>query len=234
MIRSPLVVTCELACQLAGQSPPMLDAILLCRWLTLRTSWARFTRRDSVPNVLPHFAADRFPIGHTVVGKHVIPHASSPILSSVDDDRHHHFHKRFPVAEAARYCDPNERAVIATTMGITKSYRLPERIRMIERISWIVEGNLRELKNLLQDVYYIGRDRSHGWGAVKDWKVRQDDRLAGAWWTAAHDGGAVLMRPMPLKWPARPANLIGWRNDFAACSPPYWHPRMHEEIVTPC
>lgn len=239
----PLIVTCELAGPLAGD-PPMLDSLALCMWTVLRRDFRRCRRQDAAPDVLRHFASDRFPIAYTVVGGHVVPHASAPIMAVVRDDRHVHYHRRFPVPDAVRLCAPDQRGVVPTTMTVTKSYRLPERVRTISRVAWIIEGNERELLKLLREVYYIGRDRGHGWGvvatrreeeesqtAVACWDVRESP--VPAWWYAEHPDGRVLMRPLPAGAPC-PGRLLGSCRQYAACSPPYWHPDRLTEVVSPC
>jgi hypothetical protein len=247
--RVPLLVTCELAGLLAGE-PPMLDSLALCMW-TLRRDYQSGERKvrrcDAAPDVLRHFCADTFPIGHTVLGGFVVPHASAPVLSQVLSDRHSYVHRRFPVGDAAKLCAADQRTVVTTTMGPNKSYRLPVRARVAARVAWCVEGNRRELLNLLKGVYSIGRDRGHGWGVVAakravgtgdetevlHWQAEERPELAGCWWYAPSASGPVLMRPLPL-CPEVPRNLMGARRDFGSCSPPYWHPDRFCETVVPC
>lgn len=236
MERKPVIVSCELVTPLGGDAP-MLDAIVLDRWVVLRHQWRRVTRSSPRPDILRHFAADRFPLGHSILGGYVVPHCSAPILSTVRSDRHDHYHRRFPVAEAVRYCAADQRAVIATTMGDTKAYRLPIRERLVEQISWIVEANVPELRKLLKDVHSLGKKDGHGRGALARaesgdhaaWTFRDAPGLAGAWYVCR----GVLMRPLPIG-PWLPEGLLGARRDYSTCSPPYWHPDNYTEIMRPC
>lgn len=222
----------------------MLDSIVLDRWLLLRGGWKRLTKLDPAPSIHREFDSPRFPIGYTEVAGHIIPHASSPIVSHVHSDRHHYYHRRFPVDDSVRLCDPEEKSIITTTMGVNKSYRLPLRVRLVEKVSWIVNGSRRELAKLLKGVTSIGRKRSHGWGMVSanatsdpvrvlSWDVRPDPPLHGCWWYAPHPDGPVLMRPMRCGDHV-PNGIIGAKRDYAACSPPYWHPDRFTEVITPC
>lgn len=248
--KEPLVVTATLAGPLAGE-PPMLCGLALGMWLLLRRADSgrpRLTRNCDVPDILPQFAADRFPLGHTVLGRWVVPHCSSPIIPAARSDRHEHYHKRFPVADAVRLCPPDAHGVVPTTMTVTKSYRLPNRVRWFDSVSWICEGNARELRKLLGSAVALGKDRGAGYGVVArvrgdsagaddrrvlSWDVRAAPELAGAWWFAPHPAGPVLMRPLPVG-PWLPPDIQGAARDYAACSPPYWHPRRNAEIMTPC
>lgn len=166
-----------------------------------------------------------------------IPCCSSPIFLAKHDGVDHY--TRRPDFEPELICSGN-RNVFYTGMGEFKSYRLPLRIRVIDRIVWFAMGRGRtrdrghaggasEVRKLLRKVSHIGKKNSQGYGRVNEWKVEiQEDDWS---WFAPSDGGKVLMRPLPL---SAVGNAVGFRRWFGAVVPPYWMPEAFTDSAVPC
>src|SRR6202035_2656309 len=147
-----------------------------------------------------------------------------------------HFAKRFS-AEKSGLLAETERRVIAVSTGPLKSYRLPLRVRPVDRIVWFCAGRTEGrapaclIRKLLREVFAIGKKTSFGFGQVARWDVEFADE---DWsWFAPSSAGTVLMRTLPAT--ARlPSNLIGFKRSFAAPVAPYWMRENATEVVTPC
>lgn len=230
----PLLVWCDLAGGVAGE-PPMLDGLLVNRAAILTGAW-RHLSRDSTS---PPLDGVRIPVGRTIVGGWPVYHVSSPIFALPAWDVVEYYHRKFPV-DLANMLACDERTQVPTTMTWTKSYRLPNRVRGLRRVCWIVEGDRREIIKLLKHQPAIGKDVGMGYGPVARlregvyaWGCEESPGLTEQWWFGRHDAGPVLMRPLPLgDW--LPRGLLGARRDFGACCPPYWHHDRFAEIVVPC
>lgn len=164
-----------------------------------------------------------------------VPLCTSPILPAPLADVHEHIAKRIGV-EHAGLLAPEERRVVTTTNTWTKSYRLPLRTRLVNRVAWLCLGNRREMLKLLKRVPSIGKKIADGYGRVKEWAIDRIDMTTHPCWPWWIDSvaGPVLMRPLPAAWDGLPRGLIGAKRDFGACTDPYWHQDRYGEIVTPC
>jgi len=134
--------------------------------------------------------------------------------------------------EHATLLAPENRQVVTTTNSWTKSYRLPLRVRRVDRVVWLCVGNRREILKSLRYVPAIGKKIAHGYGIVKEWEcevVGEPPHTFWPWWI-----DDVLMRPLPLNWENLPRGLHGAKRDFGACNDPYWHPDRYREIIVPC
>lgn len=233
---SAFLVSCELASGLGGAHPPGLDSLVEMRLATI-LGLPKLWRTDRLPPSIYDTHESRMPIDFTRLNGWPVSHASACIMSNVIDDRHKHFHRRFPVNESANMLRSSELSMVATSMTWTKSYRLPLRVRLTGRLCWIVNLRMRpcDLLSLVEGVTHVGTKHSQGYGAVVpgSWRCDQRRDLDQCWWYAPHHAGPVLMRPLPVgDW--LPQNLQGSRRDFAACIPPYWHPDRFTEVVVPC
>lgn len=235
----PLLITAHLSSPLAGE-PPHLDALF--EWILSPFDAAFRAKQDAGE---PHERIDRafpapkqgvirIPIERTWLGKYLVAHCSDPILPTPKAEAVDHVCKRIAV-EHAGLLDEGEWKVITTTNAWTKSYRLPLRIRAVDRVCWFASGNRRNVRKTLRDACAIGKKVADGYGRVKEWIVED---MADDWtWFAPHDGQSVLMRTLPLLADGRPwlpANLAGWKKHFGACCPPYWHQERFTEICVPC
>jgi hypothetical protein len=243
----PVKITCELASPLAGDAP-MLDALV--EWVmsihmisVMKSSGGHHHLVEPRGRGQPVSEPGRIPIPicREVIDGLPIPLCSSPILGPVYSDGVEHVGKALAL-EWSHLLAPSERKIVSTTGGWTKSYRLPLRIRSVERIVWFAAVKacaapsdrnryLRELRKLLRHAYSIGKKTADGYGRVAIWRVEEwsDD-----WsWFASSDVGPVLMRPLPAS--ARlPLGLLGYRPDFCAVTPPYWQRDFWKTAVSPC
>lgn len=231
----PLLITAHLASPLAGD-PPQLDALM--EWsLSPFAEDFRNKQRQGVPHPrvdrglpAPTQGNIRIPIEREWLGKFLVALASSPIVGNARVDSTDHICKRIAV-EASGLLHEDERKVIAITNSWTKSYRLPLRIRTIDRVAWFASGTRQAVRKVLRDVQAIGKKVSDGYGRVREWIV--EEVVVDQSWFADTDAGRVLMRPMPVG-PWLPADILGGKRHFGACCPPYWHPERFGEIVVPC
>jgi hypothetical protein len=143
-----------------------------------------------------------------------------------------HFGKRIDTSRAALLA-PEERRTVVTTNTWTKSYRLPIRALDMSRIVWFAVGDVSGLRDLLGDVHHVGRKAAHGWGRTREWQITTEDKDQSWYAECPETGRPILMRALPL-CPELPADLDGWRADYGACCPPYWHVGRFCEIVVPC
>lgn len=225
----PLLVTAHLASPLAGDAPH-LDALL---------EWALSLHH---PKGIPGYKIDRarpapppgqvpIPVPRQWLGVYLVARCSAPILPVPAAEDNEYVCKRIGV-EHAILLDPRARLVVSTTNSWTKSYRLPLRIRVLDRVRWFAAGNRHAVLSLLRrEVKAIGKKVADGYGRVSWWEV--EPAVADYSWFAPSPAGEVLMRPLPLG-PWLPENLVGARRDYGACSPPYWHPDRYGEIIVPC
>lgn len=230
-----LRVVAHMASPLAGDAPH-LDSLLVYVASRLAGKGAglegyKVDRKFPCPDT----SAIQIPMLRTRCGRFQVARCSSPILGEVTADTVEHTAKRIGVEHAGLLAE-HERKVVTTTNHWTKSYRLPLRVRRVDRIAWLCVGDRRGIKSLLKYVPAVGKKCAHGYGRVARWEVERlgavpHDRWP--WWCDS-DGGPVLMRPLPDGWVGLPANLIGARADFGACSDPYWHQDRYGEIVSPC
>lgn len=223
-----VLVLAHLSGPIAGDAP-QLDALLE---MVLSIHHPKGVEGYKVDRQYPCLPPNQIPIPlmKHQIGDWLVACCSSPIYDRLDSEGVEHVGKRIGV-EHAGLLEEHERKVVATTNSWTKSYRLPLRIRHVNRIAWIAQGDRSDLLHVLKRVSYLGKKRAHGYGQVREWTVERFDHPA--WWYADHEAGRVLMRPLPLgNW--LPSNLIGYRRDFGACVPPYWHPDRYGEVVVPC
>lgn len=222
-----LRIAARLDSPLAGDAP-QLDAIVekeIARFHPKSTPGEKMDRSMPcpAPGLLP------MPLVRESIGGWPVVHVSSPILLGVVSDNHDFIAKRIGV-ENANLLAEEERKVVSTTNSWTKSYRLPLRTRIIDSIVWFAEGNRREVLRLVRRVMAIGKKVSDGYGRIREWTV--DSGVEPLWWFAPSPTGRVLMRPLP-RCSELPHDLVGYRLDYGACCPPYWHPSRYGEIVVP-
>ncbi|MGE4195968.1 MAG: hypothetical protein AB7G11_02435 [Phycisphaerales bacterium] len=232
-----LLVTARLASPLAGD-PPHLDG-LLESVLSLHHAKGDPGYKIDRNRPAPPQAAIPIPIARRTVEQGgpdgevrewVVGCCSSPILGTVLSESVEYVAKRIAV-EHSGWLAPDSRLVVSTTNSWTKSYRLPLRVRVVDRVAWFTVGDRQSVRRTLKKVRWIGKKVSIGYGRVVEWTVERTD--ADYSWFAPSDHGPVLMRPLPVT-DAWPPGLLGVRRDFGACCPPYWHPERYTEILIPC
>jgi CRISPR type IV-associated protein Csf3 len=221
----PLTITAELAGPVADYLP-MLDALLLAH--VLRGQVQQTPTRFAPPPAdedLPEIPLDR-----QWIGGRLVYCVSSPIVPSVSP-RMHYFGTRMTTDEA-HWIAPAERKVFLTTGGPLKSYHIPLSTMAVPRVVWIARGDADALRDLVSTIAHLGRKTAHGWGRVARWTVvpRDDDAC---WFARRGEDRPVLMRPLP-QCDELPADLDGWREDYGAVTPPYWHADRFCRRVVPC
>lgn len=214
-----LKVTCHLATPIIGDVP-FLDAIIEYE-MAQREGKAHKIRRDQP---CPPYGEIHIPMARRMIGGVLVPCCSAPICQPVREAVEY-FAKRLGIEHSALLA-AEKRRIVSTTNAIYKSYRLPLRMRVIDRIVWFCTGTRRHILNLLKSVASVGKKRSYGYGRVASWQAERMDED----WSWFADG--VLMRPLPqcVELP----DLLGAKPDFGACQPPMWHPARYMEIVVPC
>lgn len=224
----PLLVTARLANALAGDAP-RLDALL--EWvMSLHHHKAvpgyKITR-DGPP---PPLGALPISMARRTLGPWPVAVCSDPIYGETAAETVEHVTKKLAV-EHAGALRPNARLVVSTTNSWTKSYRLPLRIRQVDRVRWFAVGERDGIRRLLKQVPALGKKVSIGYGRVVEWTVERVEEDYS--WYAPSEAGPVLMATLPTgDW--LPTNLVGARRDFRSCCPPYWHLARMTEVVVPC
>jgi len=119
------------------------------------------------------------------------------------------------------------KAKFDTSQGAEKSYDLPLFVRLTPRIDWFAMGDCSEIERLLSGVTGIGKKRSHGYGQVIRWEVKEikDD------WSLVRDG--QLMKPIPTE--LFPQLGLPLSHDFLqwGYKPPVWLPENKTLCVMP-
>lgn len=217
-------ITAHLESPMAAD-PPMLDGVLEYVMAALEGKLCDLRRDEPCPP----FGSIHLPIFCKNFGGVPVPCCSAPIVHAASDGVEH-FAKRLAVEHAPLLAD-NRRLKVAMGNSTYKSYRLPLRMRRVDRVVWYAVAKRVPIRKSLRRVVSLGKKRSYGYARVSRWevdKVDEDYSLFAPW-----GGKLVLMRPLP--WCADlPSSLIGFKRDFGACQPPYWHPGRYQEIVTPC
>lgn len=216
-----LKVTCWLATPIVGDVP-FLDSIIEYE-MAQREGKAFKIRRDQP---CPPYGDVHIPMARRRIGGVLVPCCSGPICSPARESVEH-FAKRLGV-EHSGLLAAERRRIVPIGNAVFKSYRLPFRMRVVDRIVWFCAGTRRHVLKLLKSVASVGKKRSYGYGLVDRWEA---ERVEQDWsWFAP---GNVLMRPLPA-CSELPADIAGSRQDFGACQSPYWHPDRYREIVVPC
>ena len=231
-----LRVVAHLASPLAGD-PPHLDALLVSVASRLAGKGADVPPGYKVDRGHPCPDTSGIPIAmaRTPAGPFRVARCTSPVPDVPTHDGVDHVAKRIGV-EHAGLLAAEDRRVVATTNGWTKSYRLPLRVRAVARVAWLCVGSRREILKLLRYVPGVGKKVAHGYGRVARWEVERigaPPHRHWPWWVGS-PAGPVLMRPLPLAWDGLPEGLLGYRRDFGACTDPYWHQDRYTEVVVPC
>jgi hypothetical protein len=239
----PLKVTCWLNSPLAGD-PPRLDALLewvmSCKMRSVlessngarhATGTVKACGVPVVPGAIPIPLERRRVEGY----QWMIPACSDPIIAGAIDGVEH-FAKRFSTENSSILAE-SERRIIVVSSGPLKSYRLPLRMRPVDRIVWFCAGRSGdrapgcEVRKLLRKVFAVGKKTSFGFGQIARWEVELIDE---DWsWFAPSEAGTVLMRTLPAS--ARlPRDLTGFKCAEGAPVAPYWMRENYCRTVVPC
>jgi len=209
----------EIASHCEGRQPPRRDERV--------TNRHRPNRCNPAPDPMD---VPEIPLKRTVIGNWPVYHVSSPVYFS-PTNRVDYFGKRIGT-ERAGLLHLDHRKVVTTSNTWTKSYRLPVRVINTNHVVWFACGDREALQSALASVTHLGRKPSHGWGVARSWNVEEIEQDY-AWFAPDETGRNVLMRPLPL-CPDLPQDLDGWKLDYGAVCPPYWHRDRYCERVEPC
>jgi hypothetical protein len=224
----PLLVTALLDGVLAGDAP-RLDGLLEAMMSPHQGKGRPGSKVDrNFP--APPQAEIEIPLLRRRLGPWVVGACSDPIYPEPRSEGVEHVCKRI-APELAPLLAPTALRKITTSNSWTKSYRLPLRIRLIDRVAWFAVADRRPLLKVLRRVDALGKKASIGYGRVREWRIED---VAGDYsWYLPTETGPVLMATLPAgDW--LPSMLTGFRRGFGAAAPPYWHPDRYTEIVVPC
>ena len=208
-------ITAYLGSPLAGK-PPYLDALLVFK----KAHYLKIPRPNRTTPL-----ADIPEVSIPVQRTGDLWHCSDPIYMA-DYDRHAHFTKRFETQVAVDYAASNKLRKINTGAGEFKAYHLPIRERGITQVVWFVRGDRREINHLLSRITSIGKKISQGYGIVTRWEYDEMDN------DHSISAEGVLMKTVPAIAPY--LSLNGYKRNYGAYKPPYWHRDNYTEILEPC
>lgn len=99
-----------------------------------------------------------------------------------------------------------------------------------DTVTWFALGDLDAVRELLADVFYLGKFRAIGRGRIVDgsWLVEPTEPW-GDGFPILHNG--IPKRPLPLDWPGVAVGKV--RSGFATTSPPYWLHCLEEPCFLP-
>lgn len=218
-----LKITAHLATPIAGDVP-FLDAII--EWEMAQREGKAYKIQRHQP--APPYGDVHVPMLRRRIGGVLVPCCSAPICSP-EIETVEHFAKRLGV-EHSQFLREDRRLIVATGNNAYKSYRLPLRLRIVDRVVWFTIAHRSRILKLCKSVHSLGKKRSLGYGRVAKWEAESVDE---DWsWFARSGLGVVLMRPLPLC--DQTDGLLGSRRDFGAVQPPMWHPDRYMERVVPC
>lgn len=233
-------VTAVMASGLA-QDPPRLDSlcelIMASKMKSIQES--RNGHRHQYEIRERGFAIDTegvgkipIPIARRFVDGLPIPLCSDPICGEAASDSAHYYTSAFPTHRVASL-NEGERTKIMQSGGRFKSFRLPLRVRHVDRIVWfaVLREKPQRLRYLLRRVDYLGKKTSQGFGRVSEWIVEPFEHDFS--WYAETERGPLLMRPLPVSI-NHPSGLWGMRQSFGGCVGPYWQRDFWREIYEPC
>jgi CRISPR type IV-associated protein Csf3 len=188
-------------------------------------SWVWF--RENHPELLAHGAKeDKWPDAQLPLEKRVPdnnPEAWYWAVSfgqmQVAKEYVYRWHRRF-AAENDHYIDLGTRKSgrIDIKAGYMKSYRHPIPVILTPDITWYAVGDPEELCRMLNLVDYIGKNRSQGFGWIREWRIEPWH----ADWSERDDQG----------WPMRDIPVSeDMAESYEGIRPPYWHIKNRYPVV---
>jgi hypothetical protein len=132
-----------------------------------------------------------------------------------------HFNHHFDAELAERVlASPARSRKIQTGKGEFKSEHIPFQYRVMEMMTWFVEGDAGAIREVLAGVRAIAKKRNRGFGSVRRWTVEPLDEAC-----AVFTLQGILMRPVPVDLLNR-LNVVGeFEYAFTTYRPPYWDGR---------
>lgn len=129
-------------------------------------------------------------------------------------EQKNYWHKRFDADYAEGYVDfQGRRGKVDTGAGYFKGYRMPLTVFLVPKLTWYLEGDLRDIWKLLLLISHIGKKSAQGYGAVSEWTVEEVEL----------EDDLTLARPIP-----DPHGDEIW-----GIRPPYWEPKNQARVRWP-
>lgn len=123
-----------------------------------------------------------------------------------------HWNKRFD-AQYADIVDLGTQRRVIVEQGRYRSYHMPVFYRCALWVEWYAVGNIEAVRDLLCDVWSLGKKGVQGWGRVGRWEIEP-------WphdWSEWREGQAMRAIPASVFGTSFPLDLRLW-----GYRPPYW------------
>ena len=163
-----LKITAHLATPIAGDVP-FLDAII--EWEMAQREGKAYKIQRHQP--APPYGDVHVPMLRRRIGGVLVPCCSAPICSP-EIETVEHFAKRLGV-EHSQFLREDRRLIVATGNNAYKSYRLPLRLRIVDRVVWFTIAHRSRILKLCKSVHSLGKKRSLGYGRVAKWEAESVD-----------------------------------------------------------
>ena len=139
--------------------------------------------------------------------------ASFVVWPEVAANDFHYWNKRIDHREMHRVGDVKRLDIKA---GRYKAYHMPIPTRAALELRWWVVGDKAEIESLLFSITSIGKKKSQGWGAVRQWTVEPmaED------WSCYREGKPTRTIPLEEGWQTKRQD--GFHIGLRTFRPPYW------------
>jgi len=134
---------------------------------------------------------------------------------------------RRPIAAEAQALGESRIKRLNITAGVNKGYRIPQAAAFVEHdtLTWFAIAEEEELRRLLGCVTHLGKKRSVGRGAVREWTIEPCE----PW-----DGFPIVRDGKPLRvLPADHPGLVDPLLRHVTLTYPYWEYRRAELCAVP-
>jgi len=219
-------ITVKLASPLCGDAP-QIDSLLEYE-LALRMGM-KHSRKLTRNIPLSKIERPPIPLARRTINGHNVYCCSNPILGETKAEWSDHQAKRFDTGLMANILHPTQRKKLLTSSGPYKARFVPLRIRLVQKISWFVRGDRKEINKLLKKIITLGHARNIGYGVISSWEYEEMEEDYSIF--AMHQGKKILMKTMEFE---AVKNYYGFRHSYGGAFPPYWHPETFKEIAIPC
>lgn len=220
-----LKITANMGSPFCGD-PPLLDSLLIyiLSFKMGKLSGKKFLK--STP--LSEFEHIPIPVNYFTLNNLRIYRCSNPIYK-IQTEWHDRQGYKFETDKLSLLIRPDKRRALSISSGVYKSRFAPVHVKLVDKIVWFVNGDLKECKRLLKDVKFVGFYRKIGYGFVTSWEVEEIDDDLSVY--AKGDDIKILMRTLPIE---KQDEYTGFKIGYGAVNPPYWHPKNQREIIIPC
>lgn len=186
---------------------PMLDGLLQWLWLDQENLAASSPQPDTLIEA-------PIPLRQDAIKEQKFWACSSPFYQ-IESEQIIRYRKRWDYQD--RYCAWGKRkAKVNSGEGNTKSYDIPLRLVVTDRVDWFAVGDPEPISRLLANCTNIGKKRSQGKGQVSSWNVKEFS----CDWSLYRNGR--LTRPFPAHLMP---SIEGYDLFFWGWKPPVWLPQ---------